>query len=114
SRRLLPIGFWKGSGLALMLDLLASILSNGRSTGDITSSGIDSGLSQVFIAIKMDESGSSGQLIEQILEFVKSSPPEDPDKPIAYAGEQSLNTRSRNLKEGIPVDETICNVVPAM
>src|SRR5690606_9525773 len=99
SRRLLPIGFWKGSGLALMLDLLASILSRGRSTGDVTSSGVESGLSQVFIALKADESGSSGQLIEQILEFVKSSPPEDPDKPVAYPGENSLNTRIRNLRD---------------
>lgn len=114
SRRLLPVGFWKGSGLALMLDLLASILSKGRSTGDVTSSGIESGLSQVFMALKMDESGSSGQLIEQILEFVKSSPPEDPDKPVAYPGENSLKTRVRNLREGIPVDEEIWDQVLRM
>jgi len=34
SYRPLPVGYWKGSGLALMLDLVASILSGGRATCD--------------------------------------------------------------------------------
>ena len=39
SGRLLPIGFWKGSGLALMLDMMAALLSGGRA---ITSAGTPS------------------------------------------------------------------------
>src|SRR6516162_1277739 len=35
SGRPLPIGYWKGSGLALMLDLLAGLLSGGRVTHEI-------------------------------------------------------------------------------
>ncbi len=35
SRRLLPMGYWKGSGLAVVLDLLAAILSGGAATCDI-------------------------------------------------------------------------------
>src|SRR5665213_766027 len=38
SERLLPVGFWKGSGLSLVLDLLATILSGGQSTAEITKS----------------------------------------------------------------------------
>ena len=38
SQRLLPAGFWKGSGLSLMLDLLATALSQGNSTAKITES----------------------------------------------------------------------------
>src|SRR5687767_2427526 len=50
--RLLPIGFWKGSGLALMIDLLAAVLSGGRATHEITPDPeAESALSQVFIAI---------------------------------------------------------------
>src|SRR5205823_1096144 len=35
SGRPLPIGFWKGSGLALMLDMLAALLSGGRATHQV-------------------------------------------------------------------------------
>ena len=35
SNRPLPIGFWKGSGLALMLDLVAAMLSGGKATHQI-------------------------------------------------------------------------------
>src|SRR5262249_52984185 len=35
SQRLLPIGFWKGSGLAVMLDLMASMTSLGTATHQI-------------------------------------------------------------------------------
>ena len=35
SNRPLPIGFWKGSGLALMLDLVAALLSGGKATHQI-------------------------------------------------------------------------------
>ena len=34
SQRALPIGYWKGSGLSLVLDLLAAMLSGGLATGE--------------------------------------------------------------------------------
>lgn len=106
SRRLLPIGFWKGSGLSLMLDLLVTILGKGQATRDITASGKESGLSQVFICIKNDDQ-LSAKVIEQILDYTKSSRLEHVDKPISYPGENTLRTRHRNMREGIPVDEKI-------
>src|SRR5262249_27859112 len=51
SQRLLPIGFWKGSGLSLMLDLLAAGLSGGRATHEIAMDPErETGLSQTFLA----------------------------------------------------------------
>ena len=114
SKRMLPIGFWKGSGLSLMLDLLVTILSQGKSTQAITESGSESGVSQVFICIKPNDSGISAQLIEQIITYTKSSRPENAEKPISYPGENTLTTRIRNLKEGIPVNSTIWNQVISM
>lgn len=107
SQRLLPVGFWKGSGLSLMLDLLATLLSGGKSTGEVTKSQIESGVSQVFIAIKPENEALNAQVIEQILDYAKTSQPELADKPVTYPGENTLNTRHRNLREGIPVDELI-------
>ncbi len=113
SWRLLPIGFWKGSRLSMMLDLLATVLSQGRSTAEITKSKAEYGVSQVFICIKPTE-GNTEQLIEQILDFSRSSELVDPEQPIRYPGENTLRTRQRSLKEGIPVDEKIWEKVKGL
>src|SRR4029078_654473 len=53
SARPIPIGYWKGSGLSLMLDLFGSILSDGHATNQIPQEVVkETKLSQVFIAIK--------------------------------------------------------------
>ena len=114
TKRLLPIGFWKGSGLSLMLDLLVTILSKGQSTKEISEKGKEHGISQVFISIRQDDPELNARLIEQILDYTKSSRPRDADKPVAYPGENTLLTRKRNLEGGIPVDEGIWDRVLGM
>jgi 3-dehydro-L-gulonate 2-dehydrogenase len=114
SKRVLPIGFWKGSGLALVLDLLATVLSQGRSTKQITDQELESGVSQVFIAIKPQSGRQTDDLIEEILNFTKSSDRVDADKPISYPGENTLKTRNRNTAEGVLVDERIWEEVKAL
>ncbi|MCJ8211420.1 3-dehydro-L-gulonate 2-dehydrogenase [Mucilaginibacter sp. RS28] len=115
SGRLMPAGFWKGSGLSLMLDLLATVLSDGRSTAEVSKDNVEAGLSQLFICIKpTGDSDQHEQLIQQILDYAKSSTPIDPDDPIRYPGEGTILTRERNLKEGIPVDEKIWESVLKM
>lgn len=106
SQRPLPIGFWKGSGLSLVLDLLATVLSQGNSTAAVTHSGSESGVSQVFIAIKPTR-GKTEALIEDILAYTKSSRAEKEDGGIYYPGENTLRTREKSLKEGVWVDEKI-------
>ncbi|MCC8424044.1 3-dehydro-L-gulonate 2-dehydrogenase [Mucilaginibacter sp. UR6-11] len=114
SKRVLPIGFWKGSGLTLVLDLLATVLSQGRSTKQITDQDTESGVSQVFIAIKPQSGRQTDELIEEILNFTKSSNRVDADKPISYPGENTLKTRNRNSVEGVLVDEKIWAEVKAL
>src|SRR5207248_6999596 len=54
SARPLPIGYWKGSGLALMLDMMAGLLSGGRFSHQITPDPEqESGLSQVFVSFNL-------------------------------------------------------------
>ena len=53
SRRPLPVGYWKGAGLSLLLDLLAAVLSAGLSTHEISKRNIEYGMSQVFISINI-------------------------------------------------------------
>jgi 3-dehydro-L-gulonate 2-dehydrogenase len=114
SKRLLPIGFWKGSGLALVLDLLVTVLSQGRSVKQIGERETESGVSQVFIAFKPQHGQQTDELIEEILNFTKSSPAVSADKPVAYPGENTLKTRNKNLKEGVLVDAKIWAEVQAL
>lgn len=106
TKRALPIGFWKGSGLSLVLDLLATLLSGGNSTAAISQSGKkESGVSQVFIAIKTDTE-QNAKLINEIINYTKTSDTEKGNE-ILYPGENMLRTRERNMKDGVLVDEKI-------
>lgn len=112
SERALPIGFWKGSGLALVLDVLLTALGGGRSTAAITQARAEAGVSQCFIALHQPNLHAS--LLEEILSYTKSSPPAEAGKQVYYPGEQSYATRQDNLEHGIPVEEDIWRQVQAL
>lgn len=109
--RVLPIGFWKGSGMSIALDLIASILSGGNSTTDIGRMTEDEyGISQVLIAIdpsKFNIPEITDDVINNVIEDVKSSEPEKEGGRISYPGERVIATRKENLEKGIPVNEAI-------
>lgn len=110
--RPLPIGFWKGSGLALVIDVLVASLSNGRTTAEITAEENESGVSQLFLCI--DASHIDQSISERIIEYTKSSSLIDASNEIRYPGESSLATRRKNEQEGIPVNEEIWQQVQAL
>lgn len=98
TQRSLPIGYWKGSGLSLLLDLVATILSGGLSVAEITAQGPEKNLSQVFIAV----SASNNAIAKKIIDDFKTSVPV-----VRYPGENVVKTREKNLKEGVPVSNRI-------
>ncbi|MFC5283329.1 3-dehydro-L-gulonate 2-dehydrogenase [Pedobacter alpinus] len=102
SKRPLPMGMWKGSGLAMMLDILVSILSGGQTTAAISESKQEKGISQVYICLDMDLYSNASQIADEILAYTKQGSTE-----VRYPGEQTLKIRKENLKEGIPVDKTM-------
>src|SRR5229473_809899 len=109
SKRPLPIGYWKGSGLALMLDMVGAILSGGCATHQIPADPEkETKLSQVFIAIDpvAGQSGASVNLADQILEHLQSPQPADGEH-VRYPGERVLQARKENLANGIPVEPAI-------
>lgn len=105
--RVLPIGFWKGSGMSIALDLVAAILSAGFSTTEIGKKCEDEyGLSQVLIAIDPRHFNTpefTDEIINNVLEDVKASVPVTEGAEIRYPGERDYRTRLENMKEGIPV-----------
>jgi 3-dehydro-L-gulonate 2-dehydrogenase len=112
SQRPLPIGFWKGSGLALMLDLIAVILSGGKSTYQIPADPTrETRLSQTFVAFDPSVLGSPagagpGQVVDQVIQSFQF-PSNVVGERARYPGERVLKTREESLQEGVLVDPSI-------
>jgi 3-dehydro-L-gulonate 2-dehydrogenase len=111
SQRALPIGYWKGSGLSLVLDMLAAMLSGGLATHQIPRDPFrESGLSQIFLAIEpssVADPQELNQIANGVLHSLRDATPVDPGKPVRYPGEQTLQLREENLRLGVPVDPEI-------
>jgi 3-dehydro-L-gulonate 2-dehydrogenase len=111
SKRALAIGYWKGSGLSLVLDMVAAMLSGGHATHEIPlESTRESGVSQVFLAIDPATYAAREELdriADGILESLRDATPIDPAKPVRYPGEQTLHLRQENLKLGVPVTPNV-------
>ena len=106
SQRPLPAGYWKGAGLSLLLDLLASILSGGLSTHEVSRKKAEYAVSQVFIAIdptRLHNHSEIAATIDNIIEDYHQSVAAGEGSKILYPGERVLQTRENNLKKGIPV-----------
>ncbi len=113
----LPIGYWKGSGLSLMLDLIAAALSGGLTSREVGEQPGETALSQVFIAIDLKRLPDADAFAERLrlsLADLLTSKPVDPAKPVYYPGQNMMRTRADNMANGIPVDESIWEAVCAM
>lgn len=110
TRRALPIGYWKGSGISLLLDILAASLSGGFATGEISQLEAEYALSQVFIAISLKALANKENIektINGIIGDLKGSIPAAPGTEIRYPGENIIRIREENKKNGIPVNKDI-------
>ncbi|MBI9071494.1 MAG: 3-dehydro-L-gulonate 2-dehydrogenase [Melioribacteraceae bacterium] len=110
TQRSLPIGYWKGAGLAILFDLLAAILSGGKSTNDLGKTRVDSGMSQVFICFDPSKSYSAeaiNNIADEIIESVKNAEPANKGASVSYPGERIIETRKKNLKDGIYIHPEI-------
>jgi 3-dehydro-L-gulonate 2-dehydrogenase len=110
SKRPLPIGYWKGSGLALMLDLVAGILAGGCTTHQIPAEpDKETRLSQVFVAFDPARLGgavSADTIAEEVIRHFQNSSKKEDAHP-RYPGERVLRTRLENMEKGVPVEPSI-------
>lgn len=112
TRRILPAGLWKGSGLAFVLDALAGILSEGLATHGIdeVDRGSCTGCSQIFMAFDPEVLGSSAHMIETVegmVAHLHAAEPDERGRAVTYPGEGTLRMREENGRLGIPVDAGI-------
>ncbi|MBQ0070879.1 MAG: 3-dehydro-L-gulonate 2-dehydrogenase [Spirochaetales bacterium] len=116
--RVMPVGYWKGSGMSILLDLVASILAGGNTVTDIGRMSSDEyGLSQVLIAIdptKMNEPGFTENIIKTVVEDVAASIPAEEGKAVRCPGQNSLKTRRENMVNGIPVLDSVWEQIMAL
>lgn len=112
--RALPIGYWKGSGLSLILDIFAASLSGGLSTFEISKKEAEYSLSQVFIAISINRlpGGRDFQeTINNIIADLKESDPVVPGNEPRYPGENIEKLKNNYLSDGIPVNEEVWKTI---
>ncbi len=117
ARRAVPIGYWKGSALAVMLDTLAALLSGGLSSHQIARLGSERSVSQVFIAIDvMALSGESAlaDLVKSVVDDLHQATPLSKDEAVRYPGEGMIRIREESQKIGVLVEETQWAALRAM
>ncbi len=117
SLRPLPIGYWKGAGMALLLDLFSTILSGGLSTRELGLHEDEYGLSQVFISIdlsKLQNFPSISSAIDLIIKDYLSSLPENNTTQILYPGQRVLMKRKENDQNGIPVIKKVWDKIETL
>jgi 3-dehydro-L-gulonate 2-dehydrogenase len=117
TQRLLPIGFWKGSGLALLLDMVGALLSGGKATHEFSRvPEEESGQSQVFLAIDASSMGAPGEsegIVDRIIDQLHAGAAEVGER-VRYPGERTLETRRESLERGVSVDDTIWREINAL
>ena len=117
SRRPLPIGHWKGSALAVMLDTAAALVAGGKSSHQIGRQNAEYAVSQVFIAINVAAlAGESevNEMVDAIVENLHTASPLVAGEPVRYPGEGMLRTRRESLENGVLVDENLLAELRAM
>ena len=111
---ILPFGEHKGSGLALICELLGGAMSGGR-----TWRGAGDGKARVqngMLSILMDPKslGTENSMMEEVRSFVdwyRQSPPLDKTHPVELAGDMERNMIEKRSREGLPIDPTTWNEI---
>jgi hydroxycarboxylate dehydrogenase B len=103
---LLPFGAHKGSGLAIVADLLAGAL-----TGAGCSQRRDPDMVNTMCSVYVDpdrlpDRAAFDAETDAFLDWVKDSPPAAPGGEVLLPGEIERRTRAERLRRGIPLDDT--------
>jgi uncharacterized oxidoreductase len=104
---ILPFGLHKGYGLALMCELLAGAVAGAGTSATIPAQDdrIDNGMfSLVIDPARFAAAERIEREVASAVEFIKASPPADPELPVLVAGEPELAARAERSKAGIPIE----------
>ncbi len=116
SWRVLPMGYWKGSGISILLDLISTVLTNANSVQQIGTFGDEVGLSQIMIAIdpgKFQGAEVTDAIVDELIADIHSSVPVKEGEKVFYPGEIEIGTRKDNMENGIPVIDEVWEQIKA-
>jgi 3-dehydro-L-gulonate 2-dehydrogenase len=118
SWRPLPIGYWKGSGLSVLLDMVAAMMSLGHATHQIPADPVlETAVSQMFVTMNPAALGpplQAVQIADGIVASLKNCPTAAHQASVRYPGEQTLHLRAENARLGLPVEEAVWEEILAM
>ena len=104
---LLPFGEHKGFGLALACELLAGALTGGRTQDGTPGLMLNSMLSVVVSPEALGTAAAYRSSLDTVAAWLRS------EEGVRLPGEPETETRSRRLREGIPIDPTTWAAVEA-
>ncbi|MBQ2834612.1 MAG: 3-dehydro-L-gulonate 2-dehydrogenase [Clostridia bacterium] len=104
---MMPMALWKGSALSIMIDMMASMLSLGRTSLEIGKpSDGEKGMSQLFICMNpaaVVDMDAADEKIEKTAAFLEQLEPMQGMSGVHAPGANLQKTRARSRAEGIPV-----------
>lgn len=110
---LMPLGGYKGSGLAFMVETLCGVLSVGAISTELGGLRIKARpfrVCQFFLALDVERFMSMEEFRERmgrLIETTKSSRPADGFDEVLVAGEPEWRTEAERLRDGVPVAEPL-------
>ena len=108
------LGSHKGYGLAMMVEILASILSNSYVGGYSLETGERGkflNIGHFFLALDpvafRGESGVFETSMDRLVAHLRATPPVDPNQPVLVAGDPENAAYKERTKNGIPVTDSL-------
>jgi 3-dehydro-L-gulonate 2-dehydrogenase len=122
SWRPLPVGYWKGSGLSVVLDMIAAMMSLGQATYQIANDPVrETGVSQMFLTMNPEALGPNpgsdlraAEIVEGVVASLHNCQPAKHGSKVRYPGEQTLRAREENTRLGLPVEPEVWQQILAM
>ncbi|MGI8424267.1 MAG: Ldh family oxidoreductase [Chloroflexota bacterium] len=110
---LLPVGGPKGYGLALVLDVFCGVLSGGRFGRGLGTKGS----SHFFEVLSIEAFTPYDEFLERMSELIDqlhACPPAEGSDGVLVPGDIEHRLRERQLREGLPIEETLMHELNAL
>jgi uncharacterized oxidoreductase len=104
----LPFGGYKGSGVALVTEILGGILSGnglGKNWWDKGGHGVNGVFLQAFAVEEFQALDSFYDKVDELISFVKSRKPAPGYQEIFLPGEMARRREAQQLEQGVEIDE---------
>ncbi len=118
SQRPLPVGYWKGSGLSMVLDMVAAMMAAGNATHQLVADPLqETGVSQVFVALNpaaLGEGARTAEIADEVVASVHGCRAAEAGAKVRYPGERTLRIREENRRLGLPVEAGVWEAILRM